>query len=362
MKKAITTLVLIISIFLAVLIIVLSTNGIETNRFNNFISQKINQSNNNINLELNSIVFKLDIKEMSLFLDTPKPKINYRNTAIPAEKIKVYIDFISLIKSNPKIKKIKLVLEEIDINQLKNLSTAIKPSNFKSLIDNKIKQGKLISELEFFFDKDNLVENFIAKGSVSNFKTEIIKNLNFDKANFNFFADKTDILIKNIFGELDNIKITDGDLKIMLSPEISLESNFKTNFKYNNNSFINLSNLIKEFTYADDITSLKGDFNNYLSINFDKTYKVTNYKYENNGKILEANLNFKKPFHNILSQEKINQLSIINSEITTSFSPKKSKTTILGKYSLNTSYGNDNLLLLSLKPTFKIFFWGSCQA
>ena len=36
---------------------------------------------------------------------------------------------------------------------LKKIIIFIKPSNFKSLVSNKIKQGKLISEIEFYFDK-----------------------------------------------------------------------------------------------------------------------------------------------------------------------------------------------------------------
>ena len=67
---------------------------------------------------------------------------------IPAKNIKVYIDFISLLKSDPKIKKASIVLEELDIAQLNKLSIILKPSNLKNLI-NRIK-GKIISEIDFF--------------------------------------------------------------------------------------------------------------------------------------------------------------------------------------------------------------------
>ena len=56
---------------------VLSTLGIETNRFNKIITNKINNSYGNINLIINSIKFKLDIREFSLFIETLNPKINY---------------------------------------------------------------------------------------------------------------------------------------------------------------------------------------------------------------------------------------------------------------------------------------------
>ena len=119
------------------MIVVLTTIGIETNKFNKFIINKAAQTKN-IDLELTSIKFKIDPKELSLFLETQKPKIAYSNISVPLKNIKVYIDFLSLLKSNPKIKKTNLILEELDIRQLNKLSAIIKPSNFKSFLNNKI--------------------------------------------------------------------------------------------------------------------------------------------------------------------------------------------------------------------------------
>ena len=69
------------------------------------------------------------------------------------QNLKVYVDVLSLIKSNPKINKINLTLEELDIIQLNKFSSIIKPSNFKSFLNNKIKEGKLVSEIEIFLDE-----------------------------------------------------------------------------------------------------------------------------------------------------------------------------------------------------------------
>ena len=43
---------------------ILSTVGIETNKFNNLIYNKINQSNNDIKLDLNKIKFKMILKKL----------------------------------------------------------------------------------------------------------------------------------------------------------------------------------------------------------------------------------------------------------------------------------------------------------
>ena len=136
MKKLILNLILFF-VTLIFFITILSTIGIKTNKFNKLISEKVYQQKN-INLELDKIKFKLDIKEFSLFLETQNPKITYRNLSLPVQNIKIYVDFLSVLKSKPIIKKTHLILDELDIMQLNQLSAIIKPSNFKSLLNNKI--------------------------------------------------------------------------------------------------------------------------------------------------------------------------------------------------------------------------------
>ena len=65
-------------------------------------------------------------------------------------------------------------------------------------------------------------------------------DLNFFKYKFNFFADKNDILIKNIFGNIDNIKISDGDIKLNLDNGIKLNSNFNSKINLNEKIFKNI--------------------------------------------------------------------------------------------------------------------------
>tara|TARA_B100001093_G_C26828253_1_gene1014991 strand:+ start:291 stop:2477 length:2187 start_codon:yes stop_codon:yes gene_type:complete len=344
MKKIISNLILFVFLILILLTVILSTIGIETNRFNYLISKKINQTNKNINLELFTIKFKLDIKEMSLFLETIDPRIVYRNIVIPTKNIKVYIDFVSLIKSDPKIKKINLILNQIEIEQLKKISTTLKPSNFTSFIRNNMIQGKINTELEVYLDNNNLFKNFIARGLVSNLKTEIINNLNLSKTNFTFFADKTDILIKNLSGEMGPIEIKEGDIKLKLSSDITLESSFKSNIKYNNKMTMH-NDLIKNIKYGKNILSLEADLDNRFSINFDKTYKLKKYDYKSTGKIIKTNLDFEKSLENNFLQSKIKQLTLKNTKIKTNLNSKNNNIVISGKYSLNKS----NFLSFNLK-------------
>ncbi len=189
MKKLFINFIFLILIFLIILISLLSTIGIETNKFNNLITSKTSEAKN-INLELNTIKFKTDLKELSLFLETKNPQINYQNLNIPVQNIKVYVDFPSLIKSDLKVKKLNLILKELDITELNKLSSILKPSNFRSLINNKIKEGLLLSEIDIFLDDNGSIKDFIAKGSIVDLKIEIIKGLNLENTSLSFFADK----------------------------------------------------------------------------------------------------------------------------------------------------------------------------
>ena len=344
MKKILSNLILLLLFSSISLIIILSTIGIETNKFNNLISKKINQINNNINLKITTIKFKIDIKKISLFLETTSPQINYSDILIPVKNIKVYIDFVSLIKSQPRIKRINLILNQLDIEQLKKISATLKPSNLTSFVNNRIKQGRLNTELEVYLDSNNRLENFIVRGSVTNLKAEIIKDLTLEKTNFSFFADNTDVLIKNIFGEVGPVKIKDGDLKLKLDSEILLESNFATTIKYDGKS-INFKNLSNIHKYFKNIINLEAELNNSFLINLDETYKIKKYDYKNKGKIIKANFDFTKPSENNFLVEKIKKISLTNSEIKMNFNSKKNITAIVGKYSLN----EGNFLLFDLE-------------
>ena len=334
MKKIIIQFFLFLAILFISVIIILSTVGVETNKFNNFISNKASQTKN-INLKLNTIKFKVNPRELSLFLETKSPKIIFKDVLVPVSNIKVYVDFLSLLKSEPKIEKTNLIFEELDITQLNKLSKIIKPSNFKSLLNNKIKKGKLISEIEIFLTQQGKLKNFIAKGSVKGLKAELMNNLNFEKVNFSFFADRSDILIKNIVGDLGGIEISEGDIKINLQDGLKLNSNFNSKFNFNKKFYKKHSSLFDKFEIAKNITSLKTNLNNNLFIDFDNTYKVKDYSYSISGKLEKGKYELLNPIKNSFITEEIKVIYLSDMEIKTVLDLKNKKLSGTGKYSFN---------------------------
>ena len=347
MRKIFNIFIFILIISIVLLSGILTTFGIQTGKFNNLIIQRINDSNKDIKTKLNDIKFKLDIKELSLFLETKNPEIVYRNILVPTKNLKVYIDFLSIFKTDTKIKKINLISNRIDLKSLKKLSSSFKPSNLKSFINNKVKAGVINAEVEIFFKK-NSIDNFITKGQVTNFQSEIIKNFYLEKTNFSFFADKTDLLIKNFNGVSSFLEIQDGDIKARLSPKILLEANFNTNIKYKKqNNKIPL--LLRKDDFFKNLTSLDANLVNHIKIDLDETYKVKDFNYKNSGNIINATLEGKNLIKKNFINEKINSLSLNNSEINSDFSSIKKYIKISGKYSVNKS----NSLSYDLENTFE---------
>ncbi len=336
MKKILPTTLIIILITFISIIVALTTSGVETKKFNKIISQKINQGNNYLNLDFKTIKFKLDLKKLSLFLDTKNPSIYYRNTLIPAQNIKVYVDFFSIIKSDIRIEKIYLVLNKINIDQLKEISVSFKPSNFTSFLNNNLKDGTFDTEIEIYLDNNNLFNNFIARGAVTDLEVKILNNFTLKKTNFSFFADKSDILIKNITSDSDEIKINEGDLKLNLSNEILLESNLNTQLKFQKKEDFNKYNsLFPNLKKIGRLSDINVEVMTNFSILLDKTYKIKNYEIKNTGKIIKANFNFINSINYFLSEEKISSLSLLNSKFNSYINTKKNKINIEGKYSLN---------------------------
>ena len=303
--------------------------------------QKITKTKN-IDIKLNTIKFKLDPKELSLFLETSEPSINFKNLEIPTNYVKVYIDFLSLLKTHLKIEKISLSLKELNIRQLNQLSKIIKPSNFKSFLNKKVLKGKLISEIEFFLDNKGEVKNYIAKGSIKDLEANLFNDLNLSKINFNFFADKEDILLKNISGNILDIVITNGDAKFNLEKGIKLNSNFDSQINIEGKTLVKYSKIFSNYNFINKIKSIDGKFSNNFSLYFDKTYKLKKYNYKISGKVDQSSFEISESFINEFFQDEIKNIYFSDLFIDATFSSKNYKLAAKGNYSIK------NLKLLKI--------------
>ncbi len=357
MKKLFIIIGIILIFLLTFLMVVLSTIGFETDKFNKLISDKAIENNKNISLTLDKIKFKLDIKGFNLFLETKSPELIYKDLLIPIQNVKVYLDFSSLIKSKTKISKIYIFSKEVNIDQLKKIIIKTKPSNLNSYIINKVQNGKLVTNVELYLNDNFEINNFIARGEVKKLNSIINNELSLKNTSFNFFADTSDILIKNIKSEMDGFLIKEGNLQISRNEKIELKSDFSTEIKINKNNIINYLPITKKIKFINQDTNFYANLDNFLDISFDKTFKIISYNYTNKGKINKSSFKFKKSLKNSFLQKNVNQFYLKDSKINTRYaSDNKNYIHISGAYSIdNQKYQNYDFKNDFLKETSNIY-------
>ena len=337
------SLILILSLSL-LFVVILSTKGFETNKFNKIIAQKIKENNSKVSLTFERINFKFDIKNLSLYLETKNPNLIYQKISLPINHIKLYLDLISLFKSDTQINKLNVLSDEIEIQQLKKILLKTKPTNMNSLIINKVSSGRVNFDIEIFFKKNQIVDSFIVKGDVKNIRAQIYNDIFIENTNFNFFADTTDILIKAISCKSDGLEVSEGNLQIQNLKEINIKSEFKTKLELNKKNISKYSFLLKQNDNFTLENSLKGNLSHYLQLSFDKTLKIINYDYKNKGNINNLQFKISNSSKNRFLEKKIENLFLNDTYFSSNFNSNKiHKINAKGNYSFdNENYNKFN--------------------
>ena len=138
-------------------------------------------------------------------METNGPTVIYSNIEIPIKNIKAYFDLTSFFSSKINVNKIVISSNELNIQKLKKILIKVKPSNLNSLIINKVNKGKLFTEIEFYLNEKQEISNIITRGKVRKLELVLYEEIKFKNLNFEFFADNSDILIKNINGNSDGV-------------------------------------------------------------------------------------------------------------------------------------------------------------
>ena len=336
MKKFILTIFTLLIVFFAIIVVFLSTNGYETNRFNNLIIKKVNNVEPNVQLTLEKIKIKLDIKKLNLFLSTNSIKVNYENIDIPIYEIKVYFDLLKTIRSELHINKIIIKNDEINVKDVQKLLVRIKPSNFKSFILNNISDGKIKSSLDLDFKEDFRLKNYKVNGYIKNVNINIYDKYNIKDLSLNFITDDKTTLINSIVANLQGIPINGGEIKLERSENIIVKSSINTEIKKINKDIEKLISKYFKNDFLNKKIEFTGNFLSQIDLKFDKDLKLLNYNYNLSGTIIDAILLPKKVFKSSILQDKISKVSFKNTKINLNYNiSKKNTLKIEGEYNLN---------------------------
>ncbi len=380
------------------LIVYLSTVGIETEKFNNQIQNLIKQKNDKFDTSLKKIKLTLDPLNFKVNAKTIDAKITFNNKPIELEYIQTQISLNSLIKN-------QLVASQIEISTkpilLKNFVSFIRSINNRPelfFLERFIKKGYLIADLKFSIDEFGVLKNdykvngLLKEGEISVFKKNKIEKINlifnieennfnfkdisFDTNNINFLSDRLDIK-KNkkdylLEGSLRNKKSVLNDqilqaikVKYPQFDLINTEFESKNDFSFNVYDRFKVKNLTINSSIVVNSSQLKK--NNLINKNFIKVNKLIDFK---NHKIKASYVNKKLSIEgkgqiklqnkfeftdyiiknngsnlNLVSNIELSELEIKNQNLIKEYLPKTKDTLNLKDHKIQINY-QDNILTL----------------
>ena len=339
MKKFIYSFSVILISLIILFIFYLSTIGIETSKFNNLVVSAIKKEDPNIKISLDKIKIKFDAKKIQIYLATIEPQIIYHDIKIPIKEINLYFKLISILKSKNEINQAIFNLENFKVKDFQKIATRIKPSNFKTYLLNNLNGGQIEKILiDIKLGKNLSIKDYKVNGSVKKINIKLLNDLLIQDMSFNFISDKNLTLINSLDANYQDVLISDGYLSLKRNKQIDIEGKFNSKFNLNKNQITKLFD-------REDIKFLKknqvkaqGSLLHNFTLKIDENFKLINYDYKSNGKILESQITLKDNFKSSFLEKPIKNFSIINTNVSINFNKKKDNLLIIdGLYNLDGS-------------------------
>ena len=275
MKKNIITYSLIIIGILISIIIYLSLIGIETDKFNDTIKDKVSQNNNQLDIQLKKIKLTLDPFNFKINAKTIGTKLIFQKKVVELESIKTKISFNSLFKN-------KLVSSNFIVSTrsvlLKDLVGFLRVTTNRAelfFLEKSIEKGYAIIDLELSFDKDgNIKKDYRIKGLLKDGKISLLNDYNLENINFSLNIENDNYNFKEIKFSTNDIDFFSDSLKIKKNKK----EFFVEGYIENEKSILNdkLLNLIKLNFNNVNFVNIKFASKNDFSFNLNKKLKFKN--------------------------------------------------------------------------------------
>ena len=275
----------------------LSYYGIETKRFNQVIKDKISETNNKIDIELNKVKIILNLSNFTIGIKTKNPNIIFENNKIKLETIGTDFSIGSFFKKEFAINNAKITTKENSLKDIIGIARIFKNTPQLFVLNKMVKEGVIIADINLNFDdKGKLTKGYNIKGSVKDGKIRLFNKKNINNISFDFNIKNKQYLLENGQIEYEKLKLSSKKIKVndknqyflfegdVSSPKSLVNSNLLTVIFKNNLENIGINNV--NF----------GSENNF-SFRLEKKFKISNFKI--NSKIDLQKLTYKKRFNSL---------------------------------------------------------------
>ena len=209
MTKKLIKFLLFLIIVTTIIIIYLSFFGINTKKFNDTIKTKILNINNKVNLELKTVKLLLNPIDLSINVKTFSPEIFINNNKLELEYIKTNISLKSFINKDFSIDDLQVSTKAIRLNDIVLLVRSFKNSTEMLILDNIIKDGFLVGDINLNFDRYGKIKNdYEVKGFIKKGKISILSKYSIDDLNLIFNIKNKEYYLQNLEGNFNQIKLS----------------------------------------------------------------------------------------------------------------------------------------------------------
>ncbi len=320
MSKFIYRFFLFLIIFTTALIIFLSYFGINTDKFDDIIKQKANQTNQYIKLDFNKTKIYLNVRDLDLAVKLQDPKILINGNEIYFSKLDFFLSVQSFFNSNFLIKEAQIEFSKNDIKDITKITNIFFPIFINKKINKILAKGTIDGKLNILFNKDGSIKkNYSFSGKI------VDATINFSK----------EISIKNLTSRIKNLNNNSNEIKIFI------EKGFTHGIDLSKSEII-LKNLKKKIE-VDSIIHTKG------KINYDKIKKISSViRFDiKNFKTMSGNINLAtKVKFDLEKKYKLRNISFITTGNIENFEIQTTKNNLINKYLPNY---NPNILLKDVK-------------
>ena len=322
--------------------------GIETDKFNNQIKNRIKDVNQNLEIELKEIKMTLDPFKFKLIVKTVGTEFSINDKIIELESINSEISLLSFFNQEYSIQNLEISTKSLNIKNFISFVRILNNTPELFILEKIIKKGYLIADIKFNFDNTGKIKNdFQIKGFVKDLHADSFLNYKVKKLDLTFDYKKDNLIIQNINSSINNKNFTAK--KILVNKENDefyvngdfVFDNINVNIKELNN-FLKFQ--IKNFEIDDALISAKNDF----SLKINKKYKINDFRIFSEMKIHNMSLILKdhEKFINIFPEIKKN-LNFYDQLINIKFSKKE--LTINGNGKVLLQNENDKIIYSILK-------------
>ena len=152
MRKKILIISISILIVLGICITYLSIYGIKTDKFNNFINNKVKDFNSKVTLQTENVYIKLNLSERAININTKNANLIAESNTIKISNIDINLNLIKFLKNESSIKNIKIKSASNLIKDVTSFLNTIDYNLTRYIFYIQIKEGLLNFELDAKFD------------------------------------------------------------------------------------------------------------------------------------------------------------------------------------------------------------------